>query len=81
VKITSPASVVPMRLVERGEAATPSSRPTGLRTDRVSLSGDVQRLQQQDAERIKALTEQIAEGRYQVDLERLAAAIIAKEDL
>lgn len=49
------------------------------RADKVSLSTELRELQNHQSERLQAIKQAIAEGRYEVDLERLAAAIIEKD--
>lgn len=47
--------------------------------DKVSLSGEVQRLRQARAERLAELKATIDAGTYDVDLDQLAEAIVGRE--
>ena len=81
MKISNINQMTPViEVVDRTEHAS-QVRAQKTRPDRVSLSHEVQQMQKADIERVQALSKEIAEGRYTVDLVRLAQAIIAKESL
>lgn len=55
------------------------ARPAG--TDKVSFSGELERIRTEQAERLQSIKQAVADGTYKVDLERLATAIVDKETL
>jgi anti-sigma28 factor (negative regulator of flagellin synthesis) len=81
VKIT-PTTIVP---APREAEPTWERSPTGSaqikKPDRVSLSPETQKLQQAEQERIEALTAEVRGGRYAIDLDAIAEAIVRKEQL
>ena len=81
MKVTDMKAVTPViEIVDRSEHVS-KARAAANKPDRVSLSPEVQEMQKADIERVQALTKEIAEGRYEIDLVRLAQAIIAREGL
>ncbi len=81
MKVTnSKAMTHVIEVVDRTENAS-RVRASKSKPDRVSLSQEVQQMQKADIERVQALSKEIAEGRYTIDLVRLAQAIITKESL
>ena len=73
-----------IRIIDRSQvAAVETRRQTGRlapqRTepgsDRVSVSGEAQRLREAEARRLSELADAVASGRYKVDVDRLAGAI------
>jgi anti-sigma28 factor (negative regulator of flagellin synthesis) len=81
LKITERNTITPIRPIrerlERARVESSDAKPG----DKVSLSAEAQERKQLEAARIAELTRAIAEGDYQVDLERLAEAFVAKERL
>lgn len=64
-------------LLVKAKRETSSSEATG-RADKVSLSSELREMQSHQSERLQAIKQAIAEGRYEVDLDRLASAIVEK---
>ena len=64
----------PSRARHGGESERAAGGP-----DKVSLSGEVQRLRQARIDRVDALRAQVQGGTYEVDLDAVAEAIVSKE--
>lgn len=79
MKITDRSTISPLPAVQAGleRASRAEEKSTG-KPDRLSLSDEAQRLLQKDAARTTALAREIAAGRYVVDLDRLAEAIVRR---
>ena len=77
MKVFDRNTVNPVRYINRvGSAAVMGSSQAPKQADRVSLSTEVQTKQRMDAARAEAIKEAIAEGRYKVDLEKLARTFV-----
>jgi len=81
VKVNDRNSIVPLHKVRNLAEQAAKSEKSSQReaADKVSLSNEAQRMQEADAARIAELARAISEGRYQVDLERMAEAFVNKE--
>jgi len=80
VKVTDRNTLIPLpRVKDMAERPGRPVKGSQGHADRVSLSTEAQQMQQADAERVAELARAISEGRYQVDLERLAEAFVRKE--
>ena len=71
-------TITPVQYLSR--RGSPSTRLVDLpkQADRVSLSNEVVAKQRMDTARAEAIKQAIAEGKYQVDLERLARSFVDK---
>lgn len=82
MKIADHNTIAPLTKVgsrsEQTEHAIQVDLPRG-EADRVSLSQEILERRQADMDRVEAIAKLIAEGNYQLDLERLAEAIVLKE--
>lgn len=80
MKVLDRNDITPVHYLERKSTGAlrlvHNSQP---QTDRVSLSTEVVAKQRMDAARAEAIKQAIDEGRYQVDLERLARSFVEKE--
>jgi len=81
VKITPTTIVQAPREVEPSWDRSPVGPASPKKPDRVSLSAEAQKLQQAEQGRIEELTAQVREGRYEIDLDAIAEAIVRKEQL
>ncbi len=79
MKVFDRNTITPVQYLSR-KGATPGSGAIELpkQADRVSLSNEVVAKQRMDAARAEAIKEAIAQGKYQVDLERLARSFVDK---
>ena len=78
MRITNRNIVAALQPLKRNGIAQGPQAAANRKSDRLSISNEAKRLQEADMERIAALKEQIANGDYEVDLEKLARAIINK---
>ena len=79
MKVFDRNTITPVRYINRvGSAAVMGSNQAPKQADRVSLSNEVVAKQRLDAARAEAIKEAIAEGRYKVDLEKLARSFVDK---
>lgn len=82
MKITELNSVTPVLPLQEGAEKSARVAPsTTESSDRVSLSTEAQQMQAAQAARIAALQKAIADGKYAIDFDRLAEAIISREVL
>lgn len=81
MKITPTTIVQAPREVEPAWDRAAIGQAAAKKPDRVSLSAEAQKLQQAEMERIEELTARVREGRYEIDLDAIAEAIVRKEQL
>lgn len=81
MKITPTTTIQAPRELEPAWERAPVNPLTAKKPDRVSLSPEAQKLQQAELDRIEELTARVREGRYTIDLDALAEAIVRKEQL
>jgi flagellar biosynthesis anti-sigma factor FlgM len=82
VKVTERNTLSPiLEVKETTPRRQASAASQGEIPDRVSISDEAMKMKKADAERIAKIATAIAEGRYKVDLEKLAEALVRKEVL
>ena len=82
MKITARNNIIPIQRTAGPAEAERSARPgrgSAAHPDTVKVSSQAQKMQQADARRIADLARAIADGTYQVDMERLADAFVRRE--
>ena len=79
MKVFDRNTIAPIQYLSRkGSAKGVGSMEASKQADRVSLSNEVMAKQRLDAARVEAIRNAISEGKYQVDLERLARSFVDK---
>jgi len=79
--VTETNTITPLAAVESGPGRAARTETPKRGPDKVSLSEEVQKKRQENIEHLKEVTQQVADGKYKVNLDLLAEAIMRKEQM